>query len=394
VNPAGLGAHFLLEPGIVFLNHGSFGARPREVVEEQARFRLAAEAEPVRFLSRLSGELLESALGRLAAFVGAPARDLAFVENATTGIGIAAKSLALESGDEVIGTDHEYGACAEAWRRACKASGASYRAISVPLPYAGDADFIGRLERAIGPRTKVLFVSHVTSPTALEFPVTEVCRLARERGLVSVIDGAHVPGQLALDLSSLGADFYTGNCHKWLCGPLGSAFLYVRAGLHELVEPPVVSWGLVDESEGTAVHDSYAGSSALARRLRWMGTRDISAFLAVPAAIEFSARHAGEGRRCAMLAAETARKAASALGLESLAREGSELRMALVPLPECDPARLKAALFGRYRIEVPVTGYGGSRFVRLSFHIYNDEGDAAAFLGALGELFPGGKPAF
>ncbi|HET7839556.1 MAG TPA: aminotransferase class V-fold PLP-dependent enzyme, partial [Rectinemataceae bacterium] len=316
---SGPGGLFILEPGLVFLNHGSFGARPRELLEEQDRFRRMAEAEPVRFLARSSGALIEAALGALAAYLGASPRDLAFVENATTAVGIAARSLALEPGDEVIGTDHEYGACAEAWRRVCEARGASYRSIAVPLPYAGHGDFLARLEGAIGPRTRALFVSQITSPTALELPAAEVCALARRLGLVSVIDGAHVPGQLELELGKLGADFYAGNCHKWLCAPLGSAFLYVREGLHEGVVPPVVSWGLVDEANGTDFHEAYAGSFPLARRLRWLGTRDISAFLAVPAAIDFCRRQADEARKCATLAAETARRAAALLGLESLA---------------------------------------------------------------------------
>ncbi len=391
---AGLGGLFLLDPDIVFLNHGSFGARPAIVAEEQARFRSLAEAEPVRFLARDSGVLLEGALAWLASLVGASVRDLAFVENATTAVGIAARSLGLASGDEVIGTDHEYGACAESWSRACAARGASYRAVHVPLPYEGDEAFIASLEAAIGPRTKAIFISHVTSPTALQLPVAEVCATARERGLLCVVDGAHAPGQLDLDLDSLGADFYAGNCHKWLCAPLGSAFLHVRRGLHASVEPPVVSWGLVDESAGSCDHDPYAGCDALARRLRWQGTRDLSAFLSVPAAIDFCRVHASEAGPCAWLAADTALKASAQLGTRSLVREGSSLRMSLVALPPCDAQRLKTALFDSWRIEVPVTSWCGASFLRLSFHIYNDKADAEALLEALGELFKEGLPRF
>ncbi|HRZ64811.1 MAG TPA: aminotransferase class V-fold PLP-dependent enzyme [Spirochaetia bacterium] len=382
---------FLLDPSVTFLNHGSFGARPLALVEEAERIRREIEAGPVEFLGRRSSALLEGALAELGAYLGAPPADLAFVENATTAINAVARSARLGPGDEVLGSDHEYGACELAWKRACSAAGAVYRRFSVPLPYAGDEDFLARLEAAITPRTRVLFLSHITSPTALRFPAQAACRLARERGILSVIDGAHVPGHLPLDLGSLGADYYAGNCHKWLCAPLGSAFLHVRPEHQAGLEPLVTSWGLVAEAEGTAAHDGYVGTTALARRLRWLGTRDPSAFLAVPAALRYARglAMAGDGERCAELAAGTARRAAELLGLEPLVQEGSGLRMALAPLPPCDAGAVKAALFDRYRVEIPATSYGGASFLRLSFFAYNDESDAEALLGALRELFPG-----
>jgi isopenicillin-N epimerase len=380
---------FLLDPSIVFLNHGSFGARPRAIVAEVQRIRRQIEDSPVEFLGRRSSALLEAALADLGSYIGADPADLAFVENATTAINVAASSISLGPGDEVLGSDHEYGACALAWERACRARGASYRRFALPLPYAGDEDFLSRLESALTPRTRVLFLSHITSPTALRFPVEAACRLARERGILTVIDGAHAPGHIDLDLAGIGADYYAGNCHKWMCAPLGSAFLYVRPEHQTGLEPPVASWGLVAEAEGISEHDTYVGTSPLARRLRWLGTRDIAPFLSVPAAIRFSKslEFAGDGERCASLAETTARRAASALGLEAPIQENSELRMALVPLPSCDGAALKAALFDRYRIEVPVTSHSGRQYLRLSFFAYNDEEDGEKLVRALEELF-------
>ena len=379
---------FLLDPSITFLNHGSYGARPLELIEGAERLRRLAEANPVEFLGRRSSALLEEAEAALGELVGAAPPDLAFVENATTGVNIAARSIGLGPGDEVLGTDHEYGACELAWKRACAARGASYRRFEVPLRGSGDGDFLARLEAAIGPRTRVLFLSHITSPTARLFPVAGACRLARSRGIATVIDGAHAPGHVPLDLEGLGADFYAGNCHKWLCGPLGSGFLYVRPGLQSGVEPLVTSWGLVAEAEGSAAHDAYAGTTPLSRRLRWLGTRDLTAFLATPAAIRWSRALAatGDGERCAALAARTARRAAEALGLEPV-EPSPGLRMALVPLPPCDPAAAKAALYDRRRIEAPVVVFGGSPFLRISFFAYNDERDADTLVDALRDCF-------
>ena len=386
---------FLLDPSVTFLNHGSFGARPREVIAAQDGLRRGLEASPVEFLGRRSSGLLEEALLPLADLVGADSGDLAFVANATTGAGIAAASVALSPGDEVLGSDHEYGACVMGWKRACAGSGAAWREFEVPLPWAGDDDFMARLEAAVTPRTKVLFLSHITSPTALRFPVERAVAFARGRGIVTVIDGAHAPGHVDLDLGAIGADFYFGNCHKWLCAPLGSAFIQVRRPLHASVQPPVASWGLVAEAEsaaagGTAatVHDGYVGASTLSRRLRWLGTRDLTPFLAVPAAIAFCARHSGpaEAARCATLADSTARRVASLFGLGPATPGSQGLRMALAPLPPCDGAAVKAELFDRYRIEVPVTSFGGRSWLRLSFHVYNDEADAEALLAALGNM--------
>jgi len=383
---------FLLDPSITFLNHGSFGAMPKEVFEAYIGIVRELEAEPVEFLGRRSGALLEAALVELGIYLGAEPGNLAFVDNATTGIGIAAASIALSEGDEVLGTDHEYGACAMAWKRAAARRGAAYRAFSVPLPYRGDEDFLRRLFEAVGPRTRALFISHITSPTALRFPVEAAASFARSRGLVLVVDGAHAPGQIGLGLEALGADYYTGNCHKWMCAPKGSAFLYVKPERHAEVEPPVASWGLVAEAEGGTAHDAYAGKTTLARRLRWLGTRNPAAFLALPAALRFLALRDGapERARCAALAEEAAARGAAALGLEPI-HPAPGLRMCLVPLPPRDAAAVKARMFDEFRIEAPIVSHEGRIFLRLSFHIYNGEADIEALTECLRTIFGRGS---
>ena len=230
--------HFLLDPDLIFLNHGSFGACPRPVIENFQRWQLEMERNPVAFLGRRSGALLAHARERLAQHLGARGADLVFVPNATTGVNTVAGSLALRPGDEVLATDHEYGACDATWQRRCQQAGATYRRVEVPLPFDSHS-FVQRLMAAVTPRTRLIFVSHITSATALIFPVAALCAAARERGVLTLVDGAHAPGQVALNLQAVGADFYTGNAHKWLCAPKAAAFLHARpehhGGLHASV---------------------------------------------------------------------------------------------------------------------------------------------------------------
>jgi isopenicillin-N epimerase len=315
-----LRGQFLLDPGLAFLNHGSFGACPRPVFERYQHWQRELERNPVAFLGRRSGALLRAARERLAAFVGAQPDDLAFVPNATTGVNIVARSLALAPGDEILTTDQEYGACDATWRVVCQASGAVLRRVAVPLPFEPEA-FVPRLMAAVTPRTKLIFTSHLVSTTALIFPVAELCAQARAAGIATLIDGAHAPGQVDLDLDALGADFYTGNAHKWLCAPKGSAFLHVRPEHQAALQGGIVSWGWLAEelAAGGGGHtgfDAYVGTTPLERRLQWQGTRDISAYLAVPAALDFLAAHDWPRHRA------LARARARQLQREVLARNG------------------------------------------------------------------------
>ena len=264
---------FLLDPDLIFLNHGSFGACPREVFAKYQQWQLELERNPVEFLGRRSGVLLADARARLGAHLGASGDDLVFVPNATTGVNIVARSLSLQAGDEVLATDHEYGACDATWEFVCQRVGAHYRRVPVPLPFEPDA-WASRLLAAAGPRTKLIFASHLTSTTALMFPVAQLCAGARQAGIRTLIDGAHAPGQVALDLAATGADFYTGNCHKWLCAPKGSAFLHMRPERQGKIEATVVSWGHLAGAGGHSGFDAYTGKSAFERRLQWQGTRD------------------------------------------------------------------------------------------------------------------------
>jgi isopenicillin-N epimerase len=316
----------------------------------------------------------------------ADARDLVFVPNATTGVNIVARSLALRPGDEVLSTDHEYGACDATWRFVCERVGAHYRKVEIPLPLDADtwADWV---MAAVTPRTRLVFSSHITSTTALVFPVAELCAQARERGILTLIDGAHAPGHIALDLAATGADFYTGNCHKWMCAPKGSAFLHVRPELQPHIDATVVSWGYLADAAGHTGFDAYTGHTTLERRLQWQGTHDIAAYLAVPAAIEFWRRHDGPAwqQRCHELACETQRRVLAHNGLQALAPDRSLGQMAAMPVRSTAPEALRQRLFSQHRIEVPVTQHGGQCCVRVSVQAYNTAQDLDTLVQALNE---------
>lgn len=375
---------FGLDPSITFLNHGSFGACPRPVLEAQRRWQDRMEANPVEFLARRSGELLHEARKALGGLLGADAENLVFVPNATTGVNTVARSLPLMAGDEILTIDHEYGACEAAWEFVCRRRGAVYRPVAIPLPFEAET-FVERVWSAVTPRTRVLYLSHVTSATALILPIRELCHRARAADILTLIDGAHAPGHIPVDLEDLGADFYCGNCHKWLCAPKGSAFLHVRPRRQSLLDAPVVSWGYVP---GHAAHEAFTGSSLLERRLQWQGTHDLSAFLAVPEAIAFQRAHDWDQRwqDCHQLAADTLARACALLGTDAPCRETDFGQMVILPVTAADPEALQAALLERHRIEVLVTAFGGQTFVRPSFQAYNTQKDADRLLEALEDL--------
>jgi len=371
----GLRGEFLLDPGVTFLNHGSFGACPRAVFERYQEWQLELEREPVLFLARRIDGLLASAREALAEYVDADPDDLVFVPNATSGVNIAARTLALGPGDEVLTTNLEYGALDLTWERVCREAGARYVRTPIALPLADDEDLAETIWAGVTDRTRVLYVSHHTSSTALTLPVQDLCGRAREREIATVVDGAHVPGHLPLSLRELDADFYAGNCHKWLCAPKGAGFLHVRRELQRDAQALMVSWG-------------YEGDdpSFLARHEK-QGTRDPAAYLTVPAAIEWQREHRWDEVRARCH--ELARRAAAELGLPPVVpgmRHGLYGQMVALQLPEDAPADLQERLFDEHRIEIPVVERQSPRLIRASFQGYNDAADLERLKAALAAL--------
>jgi len=373
---AELRREFLLDPEVAFLNHGSFGACPRPVFERYQARQRELELEPIDFLDRRAPDLLAAARGALADYLGCAAKDVAFVENATTGVNLAARSLDLGPDDEVLATDLEYGACDLAWQWVCRRAGARYVRAGIPLPLDDPLTLVEALFAAASDRTRVLYVSHVTSETGLVLPLEAILARARELGLVTVVDGAHAPAQVPLNLARLGADFYAGNAHKWLCAPKGAGFLHVRPEHQERVEGAVVSWG-------------YRPGGTFVERIERQGTRDPAAWLAVPEAIRFQAERDWDGvrERCRRVALDARRELCDLLGTEPLAPEAMVVQLATVRLPH--PAGdLAERLFARHRVEIPVGGPEND-LLRLSVAAYTTPQKIDRLLAALSrELDP------
>ncbi len=383
-----LARHFLLRDDVVFLNHGSFGACPRPVFETYQAIQLELEREPVDFLGRRLVDLLREPRVALAAELGTSPENLAGLTNATTGLNIVAQSLPLRPGDQILTTDHEYSALEKTWAYVCRKTGAEVVVVDIPLPLTDAAAFTEAIVGGMTDRTRVLFLSHITSPTALLFPIEEAIAEARRRGIWSVIDGAHTPGHIPLDLDALGADFYSGNCHKWMMTPKGSAFLHARPEVQHLVDPLVISHGWTAESKNPGAKGAF-GNSPFIDEIEMQGTRDPSAWLTVPAAIRFKAEHdwTSVAAHCRDLAQATAARLRELTGLPALSSpEFSAPQMVAMPIPECDAPEIHKILFERYRIEIPVFKWKNTCIARLSVQGYNSRPQMDTLIAALSEL--------
>lgn len=372
LQPGELAGLFPLDRSYTFLNHGSFGSVPREVLAAQRLIQDEIEARPIEMLGRRMKMLLPSARERVAAFVGARAERLAFVVNATEGVNAILRSMRWSAGDEVVVVDHVYNAMRQSLRRLGSEHGVVLREVPVALPIKGAGDWIESIERAFNDRTKLLLIDHITSPTALVLPVAEIVAKARKRGIRTLIDGAHAPGAIDLDIESIGADAYTANLHKWTCAPKGCAILWVSEALRSEVHPLATS------------HEYERGFTL---EFDWQGTRDFSAWLAAPAAIDFFGRFGWDRVRAHNHAMATWSQRFlcenwSATPLSPL--DGSMLAsMAAVSLPRGVQDRfgsaeaLQAKLYDQHRIEIPVIDWKGRWHVRVSCHLHTRPEDVA-----------------
>lgn len=382
-----------LEPGLAFLNHGSFGACPTEVLAEQQGLRDELERQPVEFFVRAFEARLDAAREKLAAFVGARPENLVPVTNATTGVNTVLRSLAFSSGDELLVTDHAYNACRNALSYVAERWGAKVVVVKIPIPVAGPQQVIGLVQEAVTGKTKLALLDHVTSPTGLVLPIRELVRRLRERGVETLVDGAHGPGMVDLDLEGLGAAYYTGNCHKWICAPKGAGFLYVRPDLQPGIVPLVISHGANMPRPGRSrFHDLFD----------WVGTDDPTAFLCVPKALaclaglvpggwpEVRRRNREKALRAREILCGTLGQAAAgppemigSLAAVSLPPgEGPPPTSALYQDP------LQERLLKRYHIEVPIVPWPAppARLVRVSAQLYNHEDEYRRLADALKEI--------
>lgn len=385
-----LRTRWLLDPAVAFLNHGSFGACPIAVLDAQAALRARLERQPVQFLARDLEGLLDDARAALGAFLGADPDDLAFVPNATTGVNAVLRSLRLGPGDDLLTTDHAYGACRNTLAWVGERTGARVVVAAVPFPLDGPDAVSDAVLAAVTPRTRLALLDHVTSATGLVFPIARLIAALAERGIDTLVDGAHAPGMLPLDLRALGAAYYAGNCHKWLCAPKGAGFLHVRRDRQQGIHPTTISHGLTV---------ARTDRSRFRLEFDWTGTTDPTAWLCVPEAI----RHVGSfvpggwdeirSRNHALVLAARARVAA-ALGTALPCPDEMIGSLAALPFPDGSPEPPQSALYsdpaqdallGRFGIEVPIYPWPAPsrRFLRLSAHLYNTAADYERLAAAL-----------
>lgn len=380
-----------LEPGVVHLNHGSFGAAPTAVLVEQQRWRDLMERNPVRFMVEHYQPALEEARAALAAFIGADPAGLVFVNNATAGVNSVLRSLEgrLGPGDEIVVTDHAYNACSNAVVVTAARTGAVVRTVHVPVPLDDGDTVVAAVMDTVTPNTRLAVLDHVTSPTAVLFPIERLVA-ALEPDVAVLVDGAHAPGMVELDLEALGASYAVGNCHKWMCAPKGAGYLYVREDRRDGVANAVISHGHNDEWPGSG--------SRFHAQFDWVGTDDPTAWLSVPAAIEHIASlHPGGwlGVRGANhdLALVGRDIVLGALGAEPLVPAVMIGSMTAIPLPPGeDASELSLRLWSGHRIEVPVFAWPGStsRMLRMSAQLYNAEADYERLATALVAELVGG----
>ncbi len=374
---------FLLDPDVVFLNHGSFGACPRPVFETYQRLQRQLESQPVEFLGRRAEDMMRASREALATYLNVNADDLVYFPNPTTAVNMIVRGVQLGPGDEVLTTDHEYGALERTWHVRCRERGAILRKHQANL--SSPEAFVEDFWSAVTPATRILFISHITSPTAVIFPVAEICRRARAAGILTIVDGAHAPGQVPLNLATLDADVYVGACHKWMCSAKGASFLHARPDVQAWLRPLVYSWGWGDD-----VYDAQdgMGETEFVRWHQWQGTRDLAAFLTVPAAIAYQAEHdwPARQRECHQLLRSALDGIQALTGLPPFASpiECWHAQLGVARLPDdVDTDALKRRLYDGQRIEVPVHRWAGQPLIRVSCQAYNTEADIAALHRAL-----------
>lgn len=372
---------FLLREDITYLNFGSFGACPKPIFERYQQFQLELEQEPVQFITASGLKYLEASREALGNYVHCHKDDLVYVTNPSYAVNAIAKSFNLQPGDEILTTDLEYGACDKAWEYYCEKTGARYVKQHISLPLQSKEAFVEDFFKGLSSKTKLVFISHITSSTALRFPVEEICAAAKEKGILTFVDGAHAPGQVSLNLQDSPFDFYTGACHKWMMTPKGSSFLYVKKEQQHRVDPLIVSWGY------KALFPSH---STFLDHHQMNGTRDYSAFLTIPAAIEFMQAHDWwqVAADCRKLVQNNTQPFCELLGAQPLAPVNDDfiLQLFSAEIKAPEPEKLYRHFFDAYQIEIPVMRHGDKVYLRYSINAFNSQQDLDKLFDAIADI--------
>lgn len=371
---------FNLNKDITFLNHGSFGACTKKVMNEYIQYQYQLENQPVDFIEKKVPKLLALSRSKLADFLNTSSNDIVLLDNPTTAINEVIRSLQLDRGDEIITTDHEYGAMDKAWEFITEKKGANYKRVELPFPIESSKDIFSTIVNSISQKTKILFISHITSPTGIIFPVEDLCKYARENNIITIIDGAHVPGHIQLDIKDLNPDFYIGTCHKWLCTPKGVSFLYVRRNFQDSIDPLIIGWGWRN-------YDSNL--SEFINNHEWWGTRDMSAYFCLPSALKMhQTKEMIDGRMHCQSKIPIIRDIVNDITSQMEICPNNMLgQMASMVMPNIDHVNLKTTLINEYKIEIPVFKWKNMSILRVSYQVYNTEKDIEKLSTVLTKIF-------
>ncbi len=375
----------LVDPNITFLNFGSFGACPKPVFDKYQSLQRELENQPVQFFVKDGMVLLTEARQRLGEYINCDADNVVYVLNPSYAINTIAKSFPMKPGDEILTTDLEYGALDRTWDYYCERKGAKYIKQNIPLPIESKEAFIDEFWKGYNENTTAIFISHITSATGLILPVEEICEEAKKRGLITIVDGAHVPGHIPLDLSQLKADIYTGACHKWMMAPKGSSFLYAVPEQQHWIDPLLISWGY---------NSDFPSHSQFLDYHQTAGTRDYSAFLTVPTCIDFMKEHnwvevANTNRK---MVQSNVSQFVELLNTKALAPVTDEFfgQLCSLPINNNNPAELHDILLEKYKIEIPVFTENGQTYIRYSIQAFNTQNDLDVLVDALDDLIKKG----
>lgn len=380
-NQAKLKKLFLLRPDITFLNFGSFGACPKPIFEDYQRWQLELESDPVQFITVKGLSYLSKSRDALGEYLNCSPEDLVFMVNPTYAVNTVAKSLDLKPGDEILSTNIEYGASDRTWDFVCEQTGANYVRQEIQFPLVSKSQFITDFFLGLSEKTKLIFISQITSATGLILPVAEICEIAKAKGIITFVDGAHVPGHIPLDLSNLKADFYTGACHKWMMAPKGCSFLMANKSVQNMLKPLSVSWGY---------KSLFPSQSMFLDHHQMTGTRDFSAFLTIPKAIQFMRDNRWEevAASCHQLLIANAQRFCDLLGTEPLAPLTNEFfgQLFSIPIRTQEPEKLHRLLVDTYRIEIPLARQDDRVYLRYSIQGFNTQSDLDILYHALIEI--------
>jgi isopenicillin-N epimerase len=377
---------FLLDNEITYLNFGSFGACPKQIFQTYQDWQWQLERAPVQFIVNEAIRELENVRKKLGQYVGADYEDIVMVTNPSYAVNTIAKSFPLKEGDEILSTNLEYGACERVWEYYCEKSSAKFIKQNISLPIESKESFLAEFWKGYSENTRAVYISHITSATGLILPVEEICLEAKQRGLITIVDGAHVPGHIPLNLTELNADVYTGACHKWMMGPKGSSFLYVNRANQYWVEPLIISWGYKSD---------FSSNSTFIDNNQTAGTRDYAAFLTVSKCLEFISKNDWESvsSQCKKQTLFHGGILTDLLNTFTLAPMHSNFygQMFSIPIQTKDPLKLKDLLFEKFKIEIPVIVQNKQSYLRFSYQAFNDTNDMEILTEALTKLMNSGE---